>query len=161
LEEMVAKGYSRFSYDLQLNKAGLITCLHEVMLRYNRKSIPLLAKADTTCQAESLWAQVTKYSQGKRLNQNYSELWEVGVGMAVLCKSDPAQYIRSLFRQHLGLKESGIQSEFRQRREQRRQKKRMHKDSENGQAAKRQRKIVKSNMGKKGSADRLYKPEKV
>lgn len=121
----------------------------------------MLAKGETTNQVESLWAQVTKYSQGKWLNQNYSELWEVSVGLAVLNKSNPSGYIKQLFMDELGLEESNQQALFRERREHHRQRKRKIKQSASTQQTKRQQKIVKSKMGRKPKKEYKYKPEKV
>ena len=160
LEEMVEKGYSRFEYSLQLNQKGMVRVLHEVTLRYNRKSIPTLAKCHTTNQVESLWNQVIKYSQGKRLNQNYSELWEVGVGIAVLNKSDPSKFILSLFTS-LGLPESTNLASYRKKREHRRAKDRAYHQSDTAKATRRRSKVVKSNMGRKPKSEYKYKPEKV
>jgi hypothetical protein len=111
-KSMFAKKRCRSEYYLQLNQKGLVRALREVTLRYNRVSIPQLAKKYTTSPVESLWSKVAQMSQGKRLNQNYSEFWEVAVAIAILSRSDPGKYIQSLYIDSLNLSESHSQKSY-------------------------------------------------
>jgi hypothetical protein len=88
-EEVHKKGFSCFECSLQLNGEGILQAQLEVIGRHNKKSIPNLAREDTTNKVEGFWRRVIKCSSGKGLNQNYSKKWEVAIGVAALADSNP------------------------------------------------------------------------
>ena len=107
-----------------------------------------------------MWSQVVKYSQGKRLNQNYSTGWEAAVGAAVMAKSNPDDYIPSYMTNQLGTRTTMQQAGFRTRNKRRNENVRQTKKKEKTINARKFRKIVKSHMGRKDTKEYKYQPEK-
>ena len=154
-DKMMTEKEPRFDHDLELNAKGKKDMAREVTLRYNKITLPKLSRCITTAQSELLWSIVTKYSQGKRLNQNYSRAWEVAIALAILQQSDPSHYDEKLFKK-LGLLQNDVQKQFQKRNERIRSSSKRYRQSEKAILTKKWRKTVKRAMSQKSSNKKRY-----
>ena len=117
LNRRMYDGKTKLQYVLGLNAKGMAMVQAQVKLRYNIDSVAQIARLVTCNENENSWGHLTKFSQGKRLNQNYSKAWESGIQMCLGMKSEPSTYVQNL-RAHLGVvEEMPIQRTFRERSE--------------------------------------------
>jgi hypothetical protein len=112
---------ARFRYEMKLNAKGVESIQKVILARITMKTLPQLANQDSTNQNESLWGQVTKCSEGKRINMNYSQAWEIAVYTAILRVSNGEGYASELYEQ-IGLKINQQQSQHQERVERKRKK---------------------------------------
>ena len=134
----------------------------EVGLRFNTTTVANLSHCNTTNAIESIWSQVVKHSQGKRLNQNYSISWEVCINIAIISMSLSNNLpVLTFIQNQMGVGSRELQLQFRERKTARLQKIKSTKQSKKAMLTRKYRKIVKSNLGSNQNADYEYKSEKV
>ena len=63
--------------DMSLDEDGMKALTAEIMARYSEESLEKLALGGCSNLSENFWGMNTKFSEGKRLNQDHSDLWEI------------------------------------------------------------------------------------
>lgn len=150
-------------YNLGLNRDGIFKVQREISLRYNKKSLYQLSRMLTCNENEGMWGNLTRHTQGKRLNQNYGPGYEAGLQLVLGKRSQPNTFEADLGHD-LGLTDQmPCQVEFRERRTTQKDQGIIRHATEEYKSARRHAKVVKKSMGSNKQVDRTrcYKPEKI
>eukprot|EP00980_Cylindrotheca_fusiformis_P003260 scaffold735_cov116-Cylindrotheca_fusiformis.AAC.30 len=152
---------NRYSYELKLNEVGIRKVQDEILKRFNKQSLMNLSKKRNTNLAESFWGMQTKYSEGKRLNQNYSKSWEDGLALCILRLSDDTTYPTLRLQERLGIPISIAQDYILENLVRLRSKRKEAKQHEQYKQTRRLTKVLKKYHGSNSAKKYRYKQEQV
>ena len=74
-----------YSKQMDLSPHGIETLIDKIRQRFNENTIDKIAEGGCTNLSESFWNVLVKFSEGKRLNLNLTDLWEV-MCMLTFCR---------------------------------------------------------------------------
>lgn len=157
--EVAYSNSDRFPYGLQLDDAGKAAIHREICIRFNEKSLRQLAIGLLTNGNENLWGQLTKQTEGKRINMNYSNAFEVALSAAVSSASN--SNFGKDHQARLGIHfENDVQRVTRERRQKKREKDRARHRSEPATRTRMNKKRLKQYFVGSASKQDAYKSEK-
>jgi hypothetical protein len=150
----------QLQFEMRLNDEGIRKIQDEILKRIGKKSIPKVTKGLTTNANEQMWGMTTKYSEGKRRNQNYSQSWEASLNLVILKMVGNTSYLTKLHNR-MGLSQSNTQKNNMARLATFQDKKKAAKKKESYKGISGRRKLLKKCHGKVESKSHKYKREKM
>ena len=126
---------------MSLSEDGIATIVREINKRFNKSTIDKIAKGGCSNLAENFWSVTTKFSQGKHLNQDHSDHYEVSNKTAFIrIGKGNIQKTHDEVSTRLGLPISSTSRRHHERRQLKMNKKRLYNETD---AAKGKRLIAK------------------
>ena len=164
VEAEAAKQSTR-CHKLSLDKKGISDVTNILLKRFGPKSIDNSAAGGCSNFSESFWNCLTKFTEGKRLNVDHTDLW-TSVNQLVFIRSGEGniEQTHQDISEQLSLPLSTISQQYRERADEKQAKDRARAKSEQAKQARCIAKITRSaRMGKEEAKDRRsrYKTEKV
>ncbi|EJK60370.1 hypothetical protein THAOC_19287, partial [Thalassiosira oceanica] len=162
--EVAAKAASESmrSHQLSLDEVGQHHLLKILEKRFGEKSIDNSAAGGCSNSSENFWMCNTKFTEGKRLNVDHSDIW-TAINRLVFIRlgEDNVAKTHQQLSNQLSLKVTGVSRTYRAKADKKRGKDKKRATSDSAKQSRMINKITKQARMGKEEAKHLYKREKV